>query len=67
VTLKTLNQVASVASDTLTPGAKAGLGFTYRMSSRTGDWVVNRVKEVGFAATSGLIKEGDALVSVDGR
>jgi C-terminal processing protease CtpA/Prc len=59
--------LASVASDTLTPGAKAGLGFTYRLSTRTGDWVVNRVKDGGFAASSGLIREGDALVSVDGR
>lgn len=44
----------------------AGFGFTFKKSSR-GEWRVSRLKPHGFALTSGLIKEGDVLVSIDGK
>ena len=44
----------------------AGFGFTFKKSSR-GEWRVSRLKPHGFALTSGLIREGDVLVSIDGK
>ena len=44
----------------------AGFGFTFKKSSR-GEWRVSRLKPHGFALTSGLIKEADVLVSIDGK
>ena len=45
----------------------AGLGFTFQRDPSQRFWVVRRLKDGGFAQTSGLIVPGDVLLGVDDR
>ena len=47
--------------------APAGLGFTFQRDPSQRFWVVRRLKDGGFAQTSGLIVPGDVLIGVDDR
>ena len=47
--------------------APAGLGFTFQRDPSQRFWVVRRLKDGGFAQTSGLIVPGDVLIGVDDK
>eukprot|EP00802_Teleaulax_amphioxeia_P024856 Tamp_25613.p2 GENE.Tamp_25613~~Tamp_25613.p2 ORF type:complete len:204 (+),score=19.03 Tamp_25613:77-613(+) len=48
--------------------AHAGFGFTFKRTSGSdaSSWRVSRLKPKGFAESSGLIREGDVIVSIGG-
>ena len=65
------SQSCEACAETAEPAPKsnapAGLGFTFQRDASARYWVVRRLKDGGFAQTSGLISPGDILLKVDGK